>query len=539
MLAYLKVFGLAQYARAFVEVGLGELELIGRLSETEALEFLERLRVFPGHRLRLLRAIDCLRHAANSAERRDAAQLIEDDAALERLCAQNEELTKFKSEAEGEHYRLQEENRRLLTEVQKRDAQLDKAQTRIAELEDLVQAQTEQVNFLAQQLQLVAQEDPARRDELFRSYREAFDDTQNDWAEAQSIHLPDVTAYPSSDFAKAAEVAAMALNPPNPPASAPGRSTRHVAEGHRLAKEASFVPPQRSHLAHSLDSAQVRECLAGFDVDHIIRCLANALQNKVILCVGKSRPHAAPPERTQACAIFLEPVCLDRLKRVYIQQKEQAAAKAAGFSEGGTPLSSICSPLMSHGASSLELRDTMGRPLDPLNSLAVRSAPNKWDVYGFLRDVMVNFRLEPEVSVITLFYLERFMEMSGIALTPDNWRRLVITAMMLASKVWNDESFENIEFSQLCPLYTLDEINAFERVFLKCVGYCMSVKGSEYARTYFVLRTLGAKDCADFGLEPMNDLKATRLQERCLEKQIEFRERYPEDAQRDAMNWTL
>merc|ERR1712113_391328 len=108
-------------------------------------------------------------------------------------------------------------------------------------------------------------------------------------------------------------------------------------------------------------------------------------------------------------------------------------------------------------------------------------------------------------SVITLFYLERFSELSGIAITPDNWQRLTITAMMLASKVWNDESFENIEFSQLCPLYTLDEINAFERTFLKNVGYNMAVKGSEYAKTYFLLRTLGAKDAADFGgLEPMN-----------------------------------
>jgi len=270
-------------------------------------------------------------------------------------------------------------------------------------------------------------------------------------------------------------------------------------------------------MAQTLDSAQVRECLAGFDVDHIIRCLAAALLNKVILSVGKARPHAAPAERTEACAIFMEPPCLDRLRRVHAQQLEYAGARG-----GEAP------------------RDTAGRPVDPLNALAVRAVPNKWDIYGFLRDVMVNFRLEPEVSVITLFYLDRFGELSGVGLTPDNWRRLVITSMMLASKVWNDESFENIEFSQLCPLYTLDEINAFERVFLKCVGYNMAMKGSEYAKTYFVLRTLGAKDSGDLGgLEPMSDLKATRLQERCLEKQIEFRDRYPEDAQRDALNWTL
>merc|ERR1719356_2239840 len=179
----------------------------------------------------------------------------------------------------------------------------------------------------------------------------------------------------------------------------------------------------------------------------------------------------------------------------------------------------------------------MGRPVEALNSIAVRSAPNRWDIYGFLRDVMVNFRLEPEVSVITLFYLDRFSELSGVAITPDNWQRLTITSMMLASKVWNDESFENVEFAQLCPFYSLDDINTFERTFLKCVGYNMSVKGSQYAQTYFLLRTLGAKDSAEFGLEPLDDLKASRLQERCLEKQVQFRERYPEEAGTSAMNW--
>merc|ERR1712232_1051188 len=172
------------------------------------------------------------------------------------------------------------------------------------------------------------------------------------------------------------------------------------------------------------------------------------------------------------------------------------------------------------------LLDTMGKPVEPLNGIAARSVPNKWDIYGFLRDVMVNFRLEPEVSVVTLNYMDRFSDSCGIAMTPDNWQRLTITAMMLASKVWDDESFENAEFSQLCPLYTLDEINTFERVFLKSVGYVMSVKGSEYATTYFFLRTLGAKDNPDFGLQPLDAVRASRLTERCLEKQVEFRERY-------------
>jgi len=66
----------------------------------------------------------------------------------------------------------------------------------------------------------------------------------------------------------------------------------------------------------------------------------------------------------------------------------------------------------------------------------------------------------------------------------------------------------------------------------------MSVKGSEYAKTYFFLRTLGAKDHPEFGLAPLDPVRASRLTERCLEKQVEFRERYM-DGDGTAMNWTM
>jgi len=243
-----------------------------------------------------------------------------------------------------------------------------------------------------------------------------------------------------------------------------------------------------------------------------------AIQNKMIVTVGKSRPHTANSDRIAACAIFLEPACRERLEEAAQDPLGNHTVELAGNGLGGT----------------------LGKIHDPLNNIAVRSVPHRWDIYGFLRDVMVNFRLEPEVSMVTLVYLDRFCESSGVAVTPDNWQRLSISAMMLASKVWNDESFENIEFAQLCPLYTIDEINTFERIFLKCVGYNMSVKGSQYAKTYFLLRTLGAKDSADFGLEPIDDKRASRLLERCLEKQVEFKERYPADVRElDCMNWTM
>lgn len=577
ILSYLKVFGLNQYARAFAQQGLADLDAVARLSEAEALEFLEQLHVYPGHRLKLLRAIDCLRFAAMGADRTDASKQIEDDAALDRLCEHNEQLSLEKKETEEQNKILQEENHRLLAMVRKQDQQMASNRTRIAELEELVTAQTEQVNFLAQQLQLITEVEPSMESTLYKSYRDhsvikdVCRESMDDWGTAQKMNLdaypakqeavdlasktadttkadpsaddtrkkPESVSAPNNDVGTLGakeEVNANCLGPTELDAS-PKRPSRE----NDSQKKQGFSPPQRGNkarLAQSFDSAQITECLAGFDVDKVVRCSACAIQNDIILAVGKARPHTANAERLAMCSVYMEPAHLDIL-----QKKARARKADSGSEDLGSPIS-LCSPLMSKdskGESSLSPNsgEASSKEVD-LNNLAVRKAPTQWDIYGFLRDAMVGFRLQPEVSVIMVIYLRRFQEKAGIALTPDNWQRLSITAMMLASKVWDDESFENIEFSQLCPLYTLDEINTFERIFLKSVGYDMSCRGSQYAQMYFLLRTLGAKDNPDFGgLAPLDTVRASRLHERCLQKQIEWRDKAAEEGDQAALNWTM
>jgi hypothetical protein len=171
-----------------------------------------------------------------------------------------------------------------------------------------------------------------------------------------------------------------------------------------------FSPPQRgnshkSRLAQSFDSAQITECLAGFDVDKVVRCAALAIQNDIILTVGKPRPHTANAERLSMCSVFMEPAHLEAL------QKKARARKgdASGSEDLGSPIS-LCSPLMSKGEQS-PLSPSSGevssKSVD-LNTIAVRKAPTQWDIYGFLRDAMVGFRLQPEVSVVMVIYLRRF-----------------------------------------------------------------------------------------------------------------------------------
>lgn len=474
--AYLKVFGLNQYARAFVAAGLSDLELLGRLTETETLDFLEELRIYPGHKLRLLRAMEFLRHGAKERH--------EDDEALRRWCLQREELSREKLEAENEVRRLREENRRLMELVAQQSGELQTERDRVVHLEDLVRAQTEQVQFLANQLHALAVAGgPNRVSELFESFKKG---TLKDESEPR---LPRIRC--NSDSALSSPLS-------NTLGSYEAQPVRGQSARSRLAKSME-IP---SHAEQ--DKADMP----------LIKCLATALHNKIILAVGRPRPHHATVERLAACSIFLEPVCREMLERQAGVEAETLEGSDTGTPSG--PWSSLSSPFSKDSS----------RPCHPLNAIAIRRIPNKWDIYDFLELVIRSLEVHPEVSVVTLVYLDRFCSQSGVAFTPDNWQRLTISAMMLASKVWYDESYENLDFAEKFDLYTLHEINTFERIFLKCVSYDMSVRAVQYAQTYFFLRTLGANDSQEFTLQPLDDASALRLQERCLAKQIEFKKRY-------------
>ncbi len=74
----------------------------------------------------------------------------------------------------------------------------------------------------------------------------------------------------------------------------------------------------------------------------------------------------------------------------------------------------------------------------------------------------------------------------------------------MASKIWDDESFENDNFATAFPIYSTRQINEMERVFLDFLGYSLYVKSSEYAKYYFILRAFAEKNKKSFPLRPLD-----------------------------------
>ena len=95
--------------------------------------------------------------------------------------------------------------------------------------------------------------------------------------------------------------------------------------------------------------------------------------------------------------------------------------------------------------------------------------------------------------------------------------------MTIASKVWDDESYENIHFAKVFTRYPLRDINNMERMFLTLVDYDVGIKKSAYAKYYFILRTYAGKSTRSFPLKALDVDTVRRLQSQAYKAEEEFK----------------
>jgi hypothetical protein len=71
--------------------------------------------------------------------------------------------------------------------------------------------------------------------------------------------------------------------------------------------------------------------------------------------------------------------------------------------------------------------------------------------FRFLEFAFNSAELKPICAIMMLAYLERHLAGSGLTFHESNWVRLLLGALILASKVWDDHAVWNVDFRRVFP----------------------------------------------------------------------------------------
>uniref|UniRef100_A0A3B5Q279 Cyclin Y n=1 Tax=Xiphophorus maculatus TaxID=8083 RepID=A0A3B5Q279_XIPMA len=163
------------------------------------------------------------------------------------------------------------------------------------------------------------------------------------------------------------------------------------------------------------------------------------------------------------------------------------------------------------------LLDIFDEKLHPLSKTEVpldynQHDPEQKQIYRFVRTLFSAAQLTAECAIVTLVYLERLLTYAEIDICPGNWKRIVLGAILLASKVWDDQAVWNVDYCQILKDITVEDMNELERQFLELLQFNINVPSSVYAKYYFDLRSLSESNNLSFPLEPLSREKAQKLE---------------------------
>lgn len=149
---------------------------------------------------------------------------------------------------------------------------------------------------------------------------------------------------------------------------------------------------------------------------------------------------------------------------------------------------------------------------------ADKQLPSLSTIVTFFQNTFSKSQMESECIIMSLIYIERLIKVTKgrFCLRFDNWRSTSFACMIMASKVWDDLSMWNVDFSQISESFDLQRINELELAMLEALNYEVKVPAGEYAKYYFHLRSmiarLGYHRRLESELRPLNIEGARKLQ---------------------------
>ncbi|XP_057555570.1 cyclin-Y-like protein 1 isoform X1 [Hippopotamus amphibius kiboko] len=141
------------------------------------------------------------------------------------------------------------------------------------------------------------------------------------------------------------------------------------------------------------------------------------------------------------------------------------------------------------GNRSLDIFDECSHPLtqEKLPEEYFKHDPEHKFIYRFVCTVFSAAQLTAECAVVTLVYLERLLTYAEIDLCPNNWKRIVLGAIFLASSVWDHPAIWNVDDCQVFKDITVEDMDEMERHLLERLQFNINVLASVYAKYYFDL----------------------------------------------------
>lgn len=95
---------------------------------------------------------------------------------------------------------------------------------------------------------------------------------------------------------------------------------------------------------------------------------------------------------------------------------------------------------------------------DPVNAEYNKYNPEHRQIYRFIRTLFNAAQLTAECAIITLVYLERLLKYAEVDITPGSWKRITLGAILLASKVWDDQAVWNVDYCQILKDLTVEDM---------------------------------------------------------------------------------